>query len=129
MLAESTLMDRHCLADVDLLILEDEAIIALEMSLDFEDAGARVQIAGTLADAERILSVMTPHVAVLDVNLGGGKTCLPIADELRRRGIPFLLHTGNLDRHNELVRTIGARVLSKPTSTGRLIYEIERLVH
>ena len=36
--------------------------------------------------------------AVLDVNLGHGETCEPIAVELRKRRIPFLLHTGDLDR-------------------------------
>ena len=44
---------------------------------------------------------------ISDVSLKG-ETCEAVARELDRRGIPYLLHSGDLDRHDETVSRLGA---------------------
>ena len=85
-----------------ILILEDEPLIAMDLQLAFEDAGAEAVVTVSCDEAFEAMDGAEFDGAVLDVNLGKGETCEPVAVELRARGVPFLLHTGDLDRHIEL---------------------------
>lgn len=99
----------HCF-----LIVEDEPIIAMDLKFAFEDEGAG---AVTAASCDEALAELAKHKfagAVLDVNLGRGETCEEAAAELKRRDIPFVLHTGDLDRVGEFLRALGAPILAKP---------------
>lgn len=75
------------------LLVEDQLVIALEAEACLTDFGAHVQTAATAAEALRLLDQITPDVAILDVNLGTG-TSFAVADELIKRGIPFVFATG-----------------------------------
>ena len=66
-------------------------------------------------------------VAVLDVTLQNGTTCLPVAEELERLGIPYLLHSGDLNRHDETVRKLGARHIPKPADANFVIRQAVEL--
>ncbi len=76
------------------MIVEDEAIIAMSLEEGFCDEGFRV--AGpfsSCADALAALDHAVPDLAVLDAMLRDG-SCLDLARELRRRGVPFLIYSG-----------------------------------
>ena len=108
----------HCC----LLILEDEPMILMDLEFAAEDCGCQVLCATGVSHAMELLqSHQTICGAVLDVNLGGGETCLPIARELDRRRIPYILHSGDLNRQNELVRDLGAVLVPKPADAQRVI--------
>jgi DNA-binding response OmpR family regulator len=111
----------------NVLVLEDESIIALELSVAIEDQGARVFCAADCAAALGILDVEEVDAAVLDVNLGG-ETCERVARRLRKRSIPFLLHTGDLRAANELVMRLGAPVAPKPARQGEIEARLARLL-
>jgi DNA-binding response OmpR family regulator len=96
------------------LILEDEPLIAMDLKFAFEDEGVDAVTAGTCEEAMAALDRESFAGAVLDVNLGHGRTCEHTAVELKRRGIPFVLHTGDLDRVGEFLRGLDAPVLAKP---------------
>ncbi|MCU0127311.1 hypothetical protein N8H41_25510, partial [Pseudomonas vlassakiae] len=49
--------------------------------------------AGSEHEAMKLLGQRTPDAAILDINLGTG-TSLCVADELVRRGVPFVFATG-----------------------------------
>lgn len=98
-----------------ILVLEDEPFIALDLQLALEDEGAEAHIATTCEDAIALLNAQRFDGAVLDVNLGGGQTCEAAAGHLRDKGVPFVLHTGDLDRQGEMLRTLKARIIPKPT--------------
>jgi DNA-binding response OmpR family regulator len=105
-----------------LLILEDEPMILMDLEFAAEDCGCEVLCARDVAHAMGFLaSDQTVCGAILDVNLGGGETCLPIARELDRRKIPYILHSGDLNRQNELVRQLGAVLVPKPADPQRVI--------
>ncbi|MBV7258031.1 response regulator [Erythrobacter crassostreae] len=106
-----------------LLLVEDEPLILMDLEFAAGDRDCTVHCASTCARALAILEETNEEidVAVLDVSLGRGETCFPIADALRRRGIPFILHSGDLDRHDELIRTLDAPLIAKPASAEKVI--------
>jgi CheY-like chemotaxis protein len=105
-----------------LLILEDEPMILMDLEFAAEDCGCEVLCATGVKHAMELLeAVQSICGAILDVNLGEGQTCLPIARELDRRRIPYILHSGDLNRQNELVRDLGAVLVPKPADPERVI--------
>ena len=79
-----------------MLVVEDEALLALELETGLRELGCEVVgPARNLAEAQR-LAEAEPRLAaaVLDVNLGGGELVFPVADALAARGVPYLLATG-----------------------------------
>lgn len=107
------------------LILEDEPLIAMDLKMAFEDAGVSAHAAANCERAFELLDSQPILAAILDVNLGHGKTCDGVAVELRKRGIPFVLHTGDLDRRGEHLREIDAPVIPKPSESS---YVVNRLL-
>ena len=100
-----------------ILVLEDEAMILLELSYALEDEGATPATATNVDAAFKLIEDAPPDAAILDVNLGRNATCEPVADRLAELGVPFLLHSGDLVRQGELIARIGAEVISKPAAS------------
>ncbi|MDC0886274.1 response regulator [Altererythrobacter sp.] len=107
-----------------LLILEDEPLILMDLEFAAEDEGCVPLTAMTVQQAINHLAKDEVDCAVLDVTLREGETCLPVAKELERRRIPYILHSGDLDRKNEMVRDLEACLVAKPTSADRVIRTI-----
>lgn len=77
-----------------ILVVEDEFLIALDISGVLEQAGlAVVGPAGTVGDALTALEQEEVHGALLDAHLGG-EPVEPVADALKARGIPFAFVSG-----------------------------------
>ena len=78
-----------------ILVVEDEMVVAMLIEDILTDAGATV--VGPAARVARALDLLGEEAvvdaALLDVNLAGEMTT-PVAEELRRRGIPFAFATG-----------------------------------
>ncbi|MEM7666399.1 MAG: response regulator [Pseudomonadota bacterium] len=106
-----------------ILLLEDEPLILMDLEFAAEDLGCNVLSATTCEDAISLMQQegVAIDVAVLDVSLGGGQTCFPLAQELDRRGIPYILHSGDLDRHNEHIRQLQAKLVAKPAAPESVI--------
>lgn len=86
------------LSGLRIMLLEDQMIIAMDAESALLACGAKsVDAVGTADEALRVLNAMRPDACVLDVNLGSG-TSLSVADDLVRRGIPFIFATGYADR-------------------------------
>jgi PAS domain S-box-containing protein len=76
------------------LLVEDEELIALNLAEQLSDMGwSVVGPAGTLSEAYSLLTTTVVDAAVLDVNLRG-QAVYPLAEELERRGLPFVFCTG-----------------------------------
>ena len=106
-----------------ILLLEDEPLILMDLEFAVEDCGCTAVNAATAQEALDHLASEHQRIsaAVLDVSLGRGDTCFAVARELERLGIPFILHSGDLDRHNETVRDLGAQVIAKPAPADLVI--------
>lgn len=80
------------------LVVEDEAIIGLDLVCCLKERGCQVR--GPCSSPEqafREISESTPDIATLDVNLGGGRSSAPIARTLLRIPRPFVYVTANAD--------------------------------
>jgi CheY-like chemotaxis protein len=77
-----------------ILVVEDEALVAMLVEDALLDAGAIViGPVATVAEALSLLQRERPDVAVLDLNLAG-ETSTPVADALVTMGVPFVVATG-----------------------------------
>ena len=78
-----------------ILIVEDEYLLADDLSHALESAGAKVLgPLGSVEDATAFIAgEPSIDAAVLDVNLRGDMV-FPVADALRARGVPFAFATG-----------------------------------
>ena len=106
-----------------ILLVEDEPLILMDLEFAAEDAGLECLRAPNLAEA---LAFIESHgdrldVAVLDVSLTGDDNCLPIARELHVRDIPYVIHSGDLDRQNEVIRSLAAPRIAKPSSSEKVV--------
>lgn len=87
----------------------------------FQDAGAFVSVATTLADATHLVEQDGLSAAVLDFGHDANELCA----RLRARGIPFVLHSGFGIMGDACV---GGVVIPKPAATSDLIEAISSLL-
>lgn len=96
------------------LLVEDSLIIAMDAEDILAALGSqRVVTAASVSQALIEIERETPSIAVLDVNLGN-ETSLPVAVELRRRGIPFIFATGYGEQLQLPPELAGTATLQKP---------------
>lgn len=88
-------MSHSAIASAQLiLIVEDDALIAMEIEAQVQALGYAVLGSARSVDAAiELLNRHHPHAALLDVNLNGA-TVTPIALRLREMKIPYALVTG-----------------------------------
>ena len=110
-----------------ILIVEDEALIALDLHETLDEAGASLLAATTLGEALDMLTYSHVTAAVLDMNLGG-PDCSSMCTELNRRSIPFLFYTAQPKA--EIVRAWpNAPVVLKPEPPEkRIVLLLEELL-
>lgn len=103
-----------------ILIMEDEFIVALDLSDMTQDLGFAVEGPyATVAEGQKAIERIRPDAAILDVQLADGEV-FPLADLLMRLGVPIIFHSGHADTNSLLSRYPAARSASKPC-TAELI--------
>jgi DNA-binding response OmpR family regulator len=102
-----------------ILVVEDEWVIACDVAAALVRMGHEVVgPAGSIRIALKILSETKCDATILDINLAG-TSAEPIAEDLRKRGIPFLVVSGYAtdQRSGALAE---APFLAKPYDTAKL---------
>jgi two-component system, response regulator PdtaR len=110
------------------LVLEDEAIIAVTLQDELQDAG--YEVAGpfmSCSDALGWLKTAAPNMAVLDASLKDG-SCRDIARELNRREIPFLIYSGHSEDRGLLSEFDHVTWFEKPVPPTVLVQACRRLL-
>ncbi len=77
----------------DILILEDEPLIAIDLEYTLHEAGFETHISNSCAEAMDWLEAETPLVAILDMHLKDG-ICDDVAAILIERGVPVIVCSG-----------------------------------
>ena len=102
-------------------------LVAADVEIMLAENGVHnVTTAPSVDEAMKRLKNFTPDVAILDVNLGTG-TSLPIAEELERRGVPFIFATGYSDR-SVVPASFSAPVVRKPYEAKALVGAVLRVL-
>lgn len=85
------------LAGKRILIVEDEPLIALDLeSTVIDNQGIVVGPVGSIAQAHSVAETEAIDGAILDLRLAG-ELALSVAECLRARKIPFVVHSGQAD--------------------------------
>ncbi|ACI58428.1 DNA-binding NtrC family response regulator [Rhizobium leguminosarum] len=110
------------------LVVEDEFMLAEDLSQELADAGAIV--IGPAQSLERAVELLATSdgldAAVLDVNLHG-EPVYPVADTLVERHIPFVFTTG-YDRSVLPVRFKSIGCCAKPVDMTKLLEALQSAI-
>ena len=103
---------------VQVLVVEDEAMIALDIEAELNERGFEVLgPTGNLSSTLNLLSTQMPSIALLDINLGQN-TSFEIAQTLADHGVPFVFLSGDTGKLPK--RFADRRVLAKPIDFDEL---------
>jgi PAS domain S-box-containing protein len=109
------------------LVVEDEALVGMQMRWALEGAGFAVR--GPAASVDQALAEIgraLPDAALLDINLGGALS-LPVAEALLARGVPFAFCTGYAAPADLPDHLRAVPVLGKPCSPETIVAMARRL--
>ena len=111
-----------------ILIVEDEALVALDLEMTLKAAGAEtvgpcLRLARALAMAER----ETVDGVVLDIRLGREES-YPVADLLHAQGVAIVFHSGHTDTGHLHARYPGAGSCPKPCTPATLVRTLVRTI-
>ena len=114
---------------VKVLVVEDEYFIGAELCRILKDAGCQVLgPAASIGGAFDLLQRERPDIAVLDVHLGSVKVT-PVAEELQRLGIPFVLATASTAYELAAFPALAEAInVGKPTDPHNLVISLRALV-
>ncbi len=113
------------LSEATCLIVEDNFIIAEGLGAQLRDFGiGGVETVPSVEAALDFLADQMPTFAILDVNLGGGQTSLPLASNLSDAGVPFLFMSGYGDSAHFEGRFADVLKLTKPAKPDEVFSAI-----
>lgn len=108
------------------LVVEDEVIIALDLSETVRDMGFRVE--GPFANKDHAFIAIDeemPDFAILDVMTADGEV-FPLADALTEAGVPIIFHSGHIRDTDIAERYPDAQTASKPCPPSELVAMITK---
>lgn len=103
------------------LLVEDEFIIALDLSETVKDLGFRVD--GPHRGKETAFLAIDremPDFAILDIYTDDGEV-YPLADALAEAGVPIIFHSGHVSPEEVQKRYPDAQAVAKPCPPDQLI--------
>ena len=118
-------MKRPSLEGRSILVVEDEPLITLDITQQFESTGAALTTTNTLHHALILVEHDGLAGAILDHALGDGDSSLLYA-RLKERGIPFLIYSGF---DTVAGPCAGAPHINKPAAPGELVAAMEGLIY
>lgn len=112
------------------LIIEDEALVAMDLQLLLEDLGAEVcGIAARQRQAVELARRTEPELLLADVKLAEGDSGIEAVREiLQTRDIPVIFVTAFPDRLFARQSVEPAAILTKPYDPGALKATVERVL-
>ena len=117
-------MERPSLQGRSILIVEDNPIIVMDLTLALEHTGAALTTTNTLKHALLLVEHDGLAGAILDHALGDNNSSL-LYKRLNERGIPFMIYSGYPKIEGE---THGALHVQKPATHEALVAAMEGLI-
>ncbi len=99
-----------------LMIVEDEALVAITLRDELEGAGYQVMdLTDRHAEAVAVARESSPDLALVNIQLGGRDDGIELAKQLKLLGIPVLLISGQVSRAHS-AQTVAVGSMPKPYS-------------
>ena len=117
------------MSEIRILVVEDDPIISFDIAKQLRNLD--YEVLGQAYDAEAALEILAakqPDLVLLDIDLGGGKNGIDIAQHLQREGtIPFIFLTSFADRGtlSKAKETQPSGYIVKPFKEQDLLTQIE----
>jgi DNA-binding response OmpR family regulator len=118
------MMSHPHLKDSTILVVEDEPLIVMDISMAFENAGAHLTTTNTVKHAKLLVEHDGLSAAILDHALSDGDSTT-LCTRLTERGIPFLMYSGFSTTDGTCK---DAPRLRKPASHEQLLNAMEALI-
>ncbi len=122
------IMNEEILAGLRVLLVEDQALIAMDTEELLRTMGAsEVVVAADVDAALDKIAETVPACAVLDLNLGSTSS-EDVAVELERRKVPYVFATGYRDSVSIPDRFAGVPVVRKPVAMKALAVALQQVI-
>jgi CheY-like chemotaxis protein len=109
---------------IRVLVVEDDALIAMDLSVSVSQLGGDVvDVAATARDAMRLVRDLQPDVVLMDVRLRGEPDGVEAAQLINARGAtPIVFVTGNSDQETlrRMAQLGNAQIILKPVLINEL---------
>ncbi|RNC96022.1 MAG: response regulator [Oricola sp.] len=111
------------MVDCDILVVEDEALIAMDIEMTLEEAGhENIAVCHSVNEAMTQIDKSIPRLALLDFNLGKDTTSLPVAERLADNQVPVIFLSGYTESTVEIPEELsGAKRMAKPFRGDELV--------
>ena len=117
-------MQRPSLEGRSILIVEDQPLIVMDITQEFEATGAALTTTNTLKHALILVEHDGLSGAILDHALPDGDSS-ELCARLKERGIPFMIYSGFTTVRGACA---GALHIAKPAAEGALVAAMEGLI-
>jgi DNA-binding NtrC family response regulator len=120
MQSQARVSDDRKLEGLRVLVVEDDAILLMDLEQILQSAGAEIVLCRSVADALAALAENRIAAAVLDFRIGQ-ETIVPVARQLSQRGTPFIFYTGQLAGDLALAEWRRCSVVIKPAPARKIV--------
>jgi DNA-binding response OmpR family regulator len=111
-----------------LMIVEDEALVAIALRDELEDAGYDVvDLTDRHAEAVEVAKACNPDLALVNIRLAGRDDGIELAEHLKALGIPVLLISGQVSRARS-AKTVAIASLPKPYDAADMVLAVRYLL-
>ncbi|CAN5402301.1 response regulator [soil metagenome] len=111
-----------------LMIVEDEALVAILLRDELQDAGYKVlDLTDRHAEALAVAKAEKPDLALVNIRLAGHDDGIELAEHLKALGIPVLLISGQVSRARS-AKTVAIGSLPKPYDAADMVRAVAYLL-
>jgi len=112
--------------DCDILVLEDEALIAMDIEMTLEEAGHdNIVVCHTADEAMLLIDRCKPKMALLDFNLGQGANSELVARRLKADNVPFVFLSGYTESRVAILDELATtKRIAKPFQNHELLSKV-----
>lgn len=111
-----------------LMIVEDEALVAIMLRDELQEAGYKVlDLTDRHAEALDVARAETPNLALVNIRLAGGDDGIELAKQLKALRIPVLLISGQVSRARS-AQTVAVGSMPKPYDAAEMVLAVSYLL-
>jgi DNA-binding response OmpR family regulator len=111
-----------------LMIVEDEALVAMVLRDELQDAGYKVlDLTDRHAEAVAVARAEKPDLALVNIHLAGGDDGIELSEHLKTLDIPVLLISGQVSRARS-AKTVAIGSMPKPYDAADMVLAVAYLL-
>ena len=111
-----------------LMIVEDEALVAMVLKDELQDAGYKVlNLTDRHDEALAVAKAEKPDLALVNIRLAGRDDGIELSEHLKPLGIPVLLISGQVSRARS-AKTVAIGSMPKPYDAAEMVLAVAYLL-